>query len=294
MEFSKVFNVGIIPLIVMCLLGASSWLKCISIGDIVENPSLNIEQNNINYKEDSITIKEKVIKKIINNWLYEAKDSLESISKDLKIQKAFKERDREELKKLCIPLFEKLKKDGVEHFQFHVSPATSFLRLHSIKKFGDDLSPFRFTVVECNKDKKIVIGLEEGKGGYGLTVVIPMYYEGKYTGSVELGMGLDDKFLKERIQSKLKGEYFIYQYDSNRIRWEVTGNEYVRGLLARTTDKEDNYKVTQGLIYEVVKTKKAKYEISDDRKNIILIIPLEDYKGNIGGYIKAVYNKEQI
>ena len=48
---------------------------------------------------------------------------------------------------------------GVEQFQFHTAPATSFLRVHQPEKFGDDLSGFRKTVVEANATNKPVLGL---------------------------------------------------------------------------------------------------------------------------------------
>ncbi|MGE4319351.1 MAG: methyl-accepting chemotaxis protein [Deferribacterales bacterium] len=78
-------------------------------------------------------------------------------------------------------------KDSINQFQFHTPPATSFLRLHKIKKFGDDLSAFRQTVIQANATQKPVVGLEVGKGGPGMRVVFPVFYEGQHVGSVEFG-----------------------------------------------------------------------------------------------------------
>jgi methyl-accepting chemotaxis protein len=61
------------------------------------------------------------------------------------------------------PVFAAIKSDyGVDQFQFHLPPATSYLRVHQPAKFGDDLSTFRKTVVVANQERKVVVGLEGG------------------------------------------------------------------------------------------------------------------------------------
>ena len=59
--------------------------------------------------------------------------------------------DRAALTQQMLPVFEALAKPfSIEQFQFHTPPATSFLRVHKVSKFGDDLSKIRETVVETN------------------------------------------------------------------------------------------------------------------------------------------------
>ena len=78
-------------------------------------------------------------------------------------QEAMAKQDRETLVRLFGPVFTAIKSDyGVDQFQFHVPPATSYLRVHQPAKFGDDLSGFRKTVVVANQDRKVVVGLEGG------------------------------------------------------------------------------------------------------------------------------------
>ncbi|WP_114679260.1 cache domain-containing protein [Desulfotruncus alcoholivorax] len=55
---------------------------------------------------------------------------------------------------------ESVSREGIEQFQFHLAPATSFLRQHAPEKYGNDLSSLRNTVLECNKTGKVVQGLE--------------------------------------------------------------------------------------------------------------------------------------
>lgn len=111
------------------------------------------------------------------------------------VQKAFAEKDREKLSSLFAQGFPELKKEyGTRQFQFHEPPATSFLRVHKLKKFGDDLSSFRHTVVETNRTKEPVRGMEIGVAGLGVRGMVPMFYQGKHQGSVEFGMSFGQSF----------------------------------------------------------------------------------------------------
>lgn len=83
---------------------------------------------------------------------------------------------------------------GVEQFQFHTAPATSFLRVHQPEKFGDDLSGFRATVVQANATDKPVLGLEGGVAGLGIRGVVPIDLAGKQLATVEFGLSFGQPF----------------------------------------------------------------------------------------------------
>jgi len=111
------------------------------------------------------------------------------------VQQAFAAGDREKLAEMFGPGFAKLKKEyAARQFQFHTPPAMSFLRVHKLQKYGDDLSGFRKTVVQTNKDKKPVRGIEVGVAGLGIRGIVPVYNEGKHIGSVEFGMSFGQAF----------------------------------------------------------------------------------------------------
>ncbi len=112
------------------------------------------------------------------------------------VQTAFGLRNREQLSHLTLPFFKKEKERlSLAQFQFHLPPATSFLRLHKPEKFGDDLSSIRQTVVEVNRTKQPISGIEKGRAGLGIRGVVPVYMKGNHIGSVEFGIKLDDKLL---------------------------------------------------------------------------------------------------
>ncbi|MGD9637749.1 MAG: methyl-accepting chemotaxis protein [Alphaproteobacteria bacterium] len=113
------------------------------------------------------------------------------------VQKLFAERNREELANF-FPVHKGIAKDiGIAQFQFHTPPATSFLRAHMPNKFGDDLSSFRKTVIDTNKNKKESLGLEKGVGDLGIRAVVPMFYNNNHTGSVEFGMSFGKELVEE-------------------------------------------------------------------------------------------------
>lgn len=125
------------------------------------------------------------------------------ISSVPEMTKAMAEGRRDDLASSTVPLFKELKKNySVRQFQFHLPPATSFLRAHKPKKFGDDLSSFRKTILATNATKKPVKGLEKGVAGLGIRGISPIYYEGQHIGSVEFGMSFGQPFF-----DKFKTEY---------------------------------------------------------------------------------------
>ena len=111
------------------------------------------------------------------------------------VHTAFAEDNRTRLNELLVPSFKVMKAEyGVRQFQFHTPPAISYSRIHKTKKFGDDLSSFRKTVVKTNTDKVAVRGIEIGVAGLGVRGMVPVMHEDQHIGSVEFGMSFGQKF----------------------------------------------------------------------------------------------------
>jgi len=120
----------------------------------------------------------------------------EWIASEPEVKKAFADRDRQALKNRLLPIYERVKEQiNINKFQFHLPPATSFLRLHKPGKYGDDLSEVRKTIVKTNADKKPVMGLDRGKFGFGIRGVVPVFRNQERIGSMEIGVALNDSFL---------------------------------------------------------------------------------------------------
>ncbi len=161
------------------------------------------------------------------------KMAMEVMLNDEETLKLFYNRDRETLQNKLIQLYNKRLKPeyDISQFQFHLPPATSFLRLHKPAKFGDDLSTFRNTVLKVNKDKEPVAGLEVGRGGPGLRIVYPVNYNNEHLGSVEFGGSIYHLLL---IAKALDMEYAIGINEDvflNARRFTDEANDIVIGNL---------------------------------------------------------------
>ncbi|EXJ14903.1 Methyl-accepting chemotaxis protein [Imhoffiella purpurea] len=111
------------------------------------------------------------------------------------VQQAFAEGDRDRLREITRPIFDYMSKEyAVRQFQFLTPPATSFLRVHMLERYGDDLTAIRKTIVEANRSRKPVRGLERGVAGLGVRGVEPVFYQGRHIGVVEFGMSFGQPF----------------------------------------------------------------------------------------------------
>ncbi|PLW78154.1 methyl-accepting chemotaxis protein [Cohaesibacter celericrescens] len=140
---------------------------------------------------------------LIKNWNMDAANRAALVAEMPAVKSAMADGDRETLSKMFDSGFAKWKaENGVEQFQFHLPPATSFHRVHKPSKFGDDLSGFRQTVVTANAEHKAVMGLERGRAGIGVRGLSPISLDGKHLGTIEFGLsfnkGLFEKFVGDR------------------------------------------------------------------------------------------------
>jgi methyl-accepting chemotaxis protein len=115
------------------------------------------------------------------------------------VQEKLANNDRKALADLFFSGFNTMQKQyDVEQFQFHTLPATAYLRIHKPEKFGDDLSSFRFSVLDANKKIQAVRGLENGVAGLGIRGVVPIVTnQSKHLGSVEFGMSFGQPFFEQ-------------------------------------------------------------------------------------------------
>lgn len=241
-----------------------------------------INQRNIILKNE-----EEIFKKIdisvqqsIEGYLLRSASTASSIAYNPEVARLLGNRDRDGLFRMMQPIYNKSKELGLEQMQFHLAPATSFLRVNAPDKFGDDLSGFRQTVVEANKSLKPIIGIEAGVTGWGFRAVIPMLYEGNHVGSFETGLNLDKQFLENELKAKYPGEYYLYSLSS-----EGTNN-----LLAGTAS-EDQISTPQDVVSKTVKTGAFSYGYNSGGEKAYVIIPIKDYSGQIKAFLKVVIDR---
>ena len=113
------------------------------------------------------------------------------------VQERFAAGDRAWLQANLLPAYQVLAKQyGTVQFQFLTPPATSFLRLHLLDKFGDDLSTIRKTVLDTNRTLTPQRGLEVGVAGLGARGMVPIFKGDQHLGVVEFGISFGRPFFE--------------------------------------------------------------------------------------------------
>jgi methyl-accepting chemotaxis protein len=139
-----------------------------------------------------------------------------AIAGEPEVQRIFAAGDRQALLDTLSETYQTLV-DRVEVYQaqFHLPPATSFLRMHKPEKFGDDLSAIRKTIVAVNQTRQPVTGLEGGAVGYGIRGVVPVIVDGEHIGAFEVGMAFDEQIL-HTFKDDYGAELAVFLYKDTR------------------------------------------------------------------------------
>lgn len=120
------------------------------------------------------------------------------VAKNPDVAKALAKRDRKRLTELLHPAYLKLHEDfGIKQFHFHVPPATSFLRLHALNQYGEEMEAYRHTINKARETGAGVGGLEWGVFGFGIRSVVPVFHKDKQVGTVEFGESFEEPLLEE-------------------------------------------------------------------------------------------------
>ncbi|MDB4929230.1 MAG: hypothetical protein JWM10_1714 [Myxococcaceae bacterium] len=106
------------------------------------------------------------------------------------VQAALAARDRPRMLAETAEMFRaQRERFGVDQMQFHLPPATSFLRLHAPAQHGDDLASFRPMVVAVNQSQTPRSGLAVARAGPAIFGVVPVRGpDGRHAGSFEVGI----------------------------------------------------------------------------------------------------------
>lgn len=137
-----------------------------------------------------LTLVEKLAGEIMDEQLAKATARAALIGTMPSVQKALRARDRDQLiQQLRAPLMIQREQFGVREAQFHLPPATSFLRLLKLDEPpGEDLSSFRPMVVATNQQQVAQQGVSIGRRGVSLRGIYPIADSEGHIGSFEIGM----------------------------------------------------------------------------------------------------------
>ena len=210
------------------------------------------------------------------------------------VQQDMAERNRTALEALVMPGYQALrKKFEIAQYQFHIPPATSFLRVHDPAKFGDDLSAFRPIVVAANREDKSLSGIEVGRAGFGIRGIAPIRWQGAHVGTVEFGIDIGNEFL-----SQLKNRY--------GADWQVLLSSKVAQIATFTQNKQ---RAEAGLIVQsstlahpfIDAAQAAAHPLGDDafdtiehrdgREFRVRWLPLKSFNGEQIGWVQILKDR---
>ena len=201
------------------------------------------------------------------------------------VQRAFALQDRARLQEILYDSYIALDEQfGVPQAQFHLPPATSFLRLHKLEKFGDDLSGFRNTVLVANQEQRQVSGLEKGRAGYGVRGVVPISYEGEHVGTFEMGLSFGSEFLLG-FRDAYGSEVSVFSFEdvSKVTSFEEEGAEEESGFALFASSLEEPFTIPEVVRTRVFESGEPEI-ISITVQRVpysVLVIPVRDYADDI-------------
>ncbi|UCF01857.1 MAG: PAS domain S-box protein [Deltaproteobacteria bacterium] len=193
------------------------------------------------------------------------------------VQEAFFRRDRQALIDLLLPSYLVLKKEfGVRQFHFHIKPATSFLRLHRIYKSGEAMASFRHTINVVEESGRAIAGLERGTTGFAVRGVAPVFYQGEFIGTFEVGYSVEKPFL-ESLRSR---------YDMDLAL--LVPREGDKGFKQMAFSSASIPLLTDEIYRQVLQTQNAEVLVSpaDEPDLAIFLGPLRDFSGKSIGVVE--------
>ena len=210
------------------------------------------------------------------------------------IQEAFAAEDREKLIALTLANFELLKTYNITQYQYHLPNGERFLSLNDPDDMenGKSLS----VVVLANAEQMPVAGLEAENGLLGVRGAVPIYYQGKHIGSVELGIGINDALLGS-LKEKFGGEWHILLSDellAGTAQSSLEAGPIPALALYATTQDDSLFNAAPSYITALDGQTSITHPTVAGRDYAILTSPLEDFSGKIVGAFDIVYDHTHI
>jgi len=198
--------------------------------------------------------------------------------------------DREYALKGLVDLGKEFKNGtSLKNIKIHIHDENihSLLRVWKPKKFGDNLSSFRKTIVEVKKTKKPLVAIELGRAGLVLRGVAPIIEQEKYLGSVEFMQGFnsivkDAKKEKMDVLIVLKNKYL--KIATLLEKSKMMGN-YTLATKENISDMQF-FNELKGIDITSTKT------LLKSPNYVFVSIPMFDFSGNLVAYALVGQNKK--
>ncbi len=205
------------------------------------------------------------------------------IAKNPRIETLLWKQDRRALLDYAQPVFEELKKEfGIRQLHFHVLPGKSFLRVHQPAQSGEMIA-YRTSIMDALKSGQGKKGLEWGETGLGIRGIMPVFYNGKLVGSLEIGYPFGRSFL-ENLKERWGPGFAVY---------EKKGPD-TYALLASTNGPGKSFSLAESNAAHSIE--QTSIFIAPPRfPNVALLTaPLRDYRGDVVAVVEIEVNRSTI
>ncbi len=186
---------------------------------------------------------------------------------------------RQQLYKMLLPVYKIMKYKNFKVFHFHDTAGNSLLRYHKPNKYGDNLLKFRKSIAKEIKEHKFIEGFEEGRIVNSYRFLYPLFYKGKYIGSVETSLsvydllkevekifsGHDDFLLNKKVVAKILNNRTKDYYKKSEIP------NYYRYVMPEKNSKIRRYPVSLIKQLNILTLQKSKTKFDFFKPTIKLI-----------------------
>lgn len=200
--------------------------------------------------------------------------------------------DRQELGDYIEPIWQNLKEVGFEQLSFFkkaegADGISYFYRAHSPDLY-DDSADHRPMVLSADRKKQLIVGVEQGRNGYGFKAVAPLFKGNVEIGLIEAGFDVGESYLKE-LEHAYPGNWAIY----NLERGVSSLND--RLLIASHGDAKDtlfkNF-LPDPKILSKIKQGEHHFVLDEAAHTNTIYIPIKNFRGDIAAFVQYVGHTE--
>ncbi len=241
--------------------------------------------------------KERDTKYLVDNIFNQIKKEYKNYSLNIlsnpEIIDAFANKDRKKLQKLTFPIYESLSSQNpyLNTMHFYTKDTHSFLRLHNLNEYGDNLSLSHPLILKTNQFKKFQTALKAEKYGFNYKIIFPVFKGSEHIGTFEFG--IDIKYLMSKIAMM---NFFtpvfiatkeaikpIYEYDKTTNRYSSSfTNEY--SFINFQSNTKNNTSIKDVINNKII-TQESYIATKNSKEYLVFrAYNLKDYNKNSIGY----------
>ena len=163
---------------------------------------------------------------------------------------------REKLQKLLEGTYSRLKNQGVLQLHFVLPNTESFLRMHKVDRYGDNLIFVRNDFKYVNETKQPIRGFTQGRTAHGFRNVFPISaQDGSHLGAMEISFS-SDVFLKNLTTvSKIHAHFIVDKEIFQAKAWSrddvilsyAKSMEHNNYMATKMTFQEDQHEISNSL-----------------------------------------------